>query len=91
MIRTLDLRGQALSKAAYQRAIPRATLDIATAMQSVEPILKRVKNGDEAELLKLAEEFDGVRPESIRVKQSDLDSALANLDPAVRSALELSA
>ena len=90
MIRTLDLRGQALSKAGYQRAIPRATLDIATAMQSVEPILKRVKNGDEAELLKLAEEFDGVRPESIRVKQSDLDSALANLDPAVRSALELS-
>jgi len=90
MIRTLDLRGQALSKSGYQRAIPRATLDIATAMQSVEPILKRVKNGDEAELLKLAEEFDGVRPESIRVKQSDLDSALANLDPAVRSALELS-
>ena len=90
MIRTLDLRGQALSKAGYQRAIPRATLDIATAMQSVEPILQRVKNGDEAELLKLAEEFDGVRPESIRVKQSDLDSALANLDPAVRSALELS-
>jgi histidinol dehydrogenase len=60
-------------------------------MKSVEPILLRVKNGDEAELLKLAEEFDGVRPESIRVKQSDLDSALANLDPAVRSALELSA
>jgi histidinol dehydrogenase len=59
-------------------------------MQSVAPILERVKNGDEAELLKLAEEFDGVRPQSIRVKQSDLDSALANLDPAVRKALELS-
>jgi histidinol dehydrogenase len=59
-------------------------------MQSVAPILERVKNGDEAELLKLAEEFDGVRPQSIRIKQSDLDSALANLDPAVRKALELS-
>jgi histidinol dehydrogenase len=90
MIRTLDLRGQALTKSGYQRAIPRAVLDIATAMQSVAPILERVKNGDEAELLKLAEEFDGVRPQSIRVKQSDLDSALANLDPAVRKALELS-
>jgi histidinol dehydrogenase len=90
MIRTLDLRGQALTKSGYQRAIPRAVLDIATAMQSVMPILERVKNGDEAELLKLAEEFDGVRPQSIRVKQSDLDSALANLDPAVRKALELS-
>ena len=90
MIRTLDLRGQAFSKAGYQRAIPRAVLDIATAMRAVEPILERVKNGDEAELLKLAEEFDGVKPESIRVSQHQLDTALANLDPAVRAALELS-
>ena len=45
MIRTLDLRGQALSKAGYQRAIPRASLDIATAMRAIEPILDRVKNG----------------------------------------------
>lgn len=90
MIRTLDLRGQALSKAGYQRAIPRATLDIATAMKAVEPILERVKNGDEAELINLATEFDGVTPKSIRVTESDLASALAGLDPAVRSALELS-
>jgi len=90
MIRTLDLRGQALSKAGYQRAIPRAILDIATAMRTIEPILERVKNGDEAELIKLAQEFDGISPKSIRVSQSDLDSALAALDPAVRTALELS-
>ena len=90
MIRTLDLRGQALSKAGYQRAIPRASLDIATAMRTIEPILERVKNGNESELLKLAEEFDGVRPTSIRVSQVELDKALKNLDPAVRIALELS-
>ena len=90
MIRTLDLRGKALKKAGYQRAIPRASLDIATAMRVVEPILERVKNGDEAELKRLAEEFDGVTPNSIRVSQTDLDSALAALDPAVRGALELS-
>jgi len=90
MIRTLDLRGQALSKAGYQRAIPRASLDIATAMRTIEPILERVKNGTESDLLNLAQEFDGVRPASIRVSQSDLDAALTNLDPAVRAALELS-
>ena len=90
MIRTLDLRGQALSKAGYQRAIPRAKLDIATAMRTIEPILERVKNGDQSELLKLAEEFDGVRPDSIRVSQNQLDKALENLDPAIRTALELS-
>lgn len=90
MIRTLDLRGQTLSKAGYQRAIPRASLDIATAMRAVVPILDRVKRGDEAELKKLAQEFDGVTPKSIRVSQADLDAALFALDPAVRSALELS-
>ena len=90
MIRTLDLRGQTLSKAGYQRAIPRASLDIDTAMRAVEPILDRVKRGDEAELKKLAQEFDGVTPKSIRVSQADLDAALFALDPAVRSALELS-
>jgi histidinol dehydrogenase len=90
MIRSLDLRGQALSKAGYQRAIPRASLDIATAMRTIEPILERVKNGTESDLMNLAQEFDGVRPASIRVSQSDLDVALKNLDPAVRNALELS-
>lgn len=91
MIRSLDLRGKALTKAGYQKAIPRASLDIAAAMSAIEPILQKVKSGGEAELLQLAEEFDGVRPNSIRVPQSALDEALTNLDPEVRTALELSA
>ena len=90
MIRTLDLRGKSLTKAGYQRAIPRATLDIAAAMKVVEPILERVKNGDESELIKLAQEFDGVTPASIKVSQDALDKALAELDPQVRQALEVS-
>ena len=91
MIRSLDLRGKALSKAGYQKAIPRANLDIAAALVSIEPILQKVKTGTEADLLQLAEEFDGVRPQSIRVPQSALDKALADLDPKIRAALELSA
>jgi histidinol dehydrogenase len=91
MIRSLDLRGKALTKAGYQKAIPRAKLDIAAALISIEPILQKVKSGTEADLLQLAEEFDGVRPPSIRVPQSALDKALADLDPKIRAALELSA
>ena len=90
MIRTLDLRGKSLTKAGYQRAIPRATLDIAAAMLVIEPILERVKNGDESELIKLAQEFDGVTPDSIKVSQGALDKALTELDPQVRQALEVS-
>ena len=90
MIRTVDLRGKALTKAGYNAELPRAALDVAQAMALVEPILHRVKIGGEAELIKLAQEFDGVTPASIRVPQQALDSALASLDPAIRAALELS-
>jgi len=90
VIRTVDLRGKALTKAGYNAELPRAALDVAQAMALVEPILHRVKTGGEAELIKLAQEFDGVTPASIRVPQQALDSALASLDPAIRAALELS-
>jgi histidinol dehydrogenase len=91
MLRRVDLRGKKLTKGQYQRELPRATLDVAAAMVTIEPILERVKNGDESDLIALCEEFDRVRPASIRVPQSALDSALANLDPTIRAALELSA
>ena len=90
MIRTVDLCGKALTKAGYNAELPRAALDVAQAMAVVEPILRRVKTGGESELIKLAQEFDGVTPTSIRVPQKALDSALASLDPAIRAALELS-
>lgn len=91
MLRRVDLRGKKLTKGQYQRELPRATLDVAAAMMTIEPILHRVKNGNESDLIALCEEFDRVRPASIRVPQSALDSALADLDPAIRAALELSA
>ncbi len=90
MIRTVDLRGKALNKAGYNTELPRALLDVAQAMALVEPILHRVKTGGESELIKLAQEFDGVTPVSIRVPQRALDSALASLDPVIRTALEIS-
>ena len=91
MIRTVDLRGTSLDKAGYQAELPRAKLDVAQAMTLIEPILRRVQNGTEADLIALAQEFDGVTPPSIRVPQSALDSALAQLDPVIRKALEVSA
>ena len=90
MIRTVDFRGRALTKSAYQSELPRADLNVGEAMRLIEPILERVKNGSESDLLELAQDFDGVRPSSIRVPAEALASALAGLDLAVRSALELS-
>lgn len=91
MLRRVDLRGKSLTKGQYQRELPRATLDVAAAMVAIEPILERVKNGSESDLIALSEQFDRVRPASIRVPQAALDIALANLDPEIRTALEVSA
>ena len=54
MIRTVDLRGRTLSKAQYNAELPRATLNVQEAMVLIEPILQKVKNGTEADLLALA-------------------------------------
>jgi histidinol dehydrogenase len=91
MLRRVDFRGRSLTKGQYQRELPRATLDVAAAMAAIEPILERVKNGNESDLIALSEQFDQVRPASIRVPQSALDEALSLLDPTIRAALEVSA
>ena len=90
MLRTVDFRGRSLTKAQYRSELPRARLDVASAMLLVEPILQRVSQGSESDLLDLCQEFDGVRPPSIRVAQSAIDDALESLDLEVRIALELS-
>lgn len=87
-IRTLDLRGATLSKGEYQNRLPRAKLDIATAMIAVEPILDAVKNGGESELLDLGEKFDGIRPPTLRVPIEIIETSLQSLEPQVRAALE---
>ena len=90
MIRRVDLRGARHSKAEVQDLLPRATLDVNEAMKLIEPILTRVKNGGVEDLYALGQEFDGVRPPALRVPQSALDAALAELDPQIRRSLDIS-
>ena len=90
MIRRVDLRGARLSKAEVQDLLPRATLDVNEAMKLIEPILSRVKNGGIEDLYALGQEFDGVRPPTLRVPQSALDNALNDLNPEIRRSLEIS-
>jgi histidinol dehydrogenase len=90
VIRRVDLRGARHSKAEVQDLLPRATLDVNEAMKLIEPILTRVKNGGIEDLYALGQEFDGVRPPSLRIPQSALDAALAELDPEIRRSLDIS-
>ena len=90
-MRFVDLRGQSLSKAEYANLLPRAELNVVEAMKLIEPILMRVKNGNESDLIALSKEFDGIAPASIRVPRAELTKALKELDPKIRTALEVSA
>ena len=90
MIRRVDFRGRELTKAQYKSELPRASLDVTAAVTLVEPILHRVLHGTEDDLLQLAQEFDGVRPQHIKVPIELIRSSLTNLDPVIREALEVS-
>ena len=85
MIRLIDLREQT---ADVSIVVPRAGLDVETALTQVRPIVEDVAVRGAVSVLDWSEKLDGVRPASLRVAQSALNEALANLDPDVRAALE---
>ena len=85
MMRVVDLRTRHLNKRGYQELLPRAPLDINSALETVNPIIESVKNGDESTLLALSEKFDGVAPRSLRVPQEVIEEALSELDSQLRS------
>ncbi len=87
MIRRIDLRGRRLSKTEYQKLLPRGDFNVSKAMAAITPILDLFPGATEVSLLDLCEKFDGVRPKSLKVEKSDIDEALKNLDPKVKSAL----
>ncbi|MGK2349342.1 histidinol dehydrogenase [Actinomyces sp. W5033] len=90
MLTRIDLRDTDLTARELAEALPRATLDVAAALEAVTPTIEDVRVRGAAALRDAAERFDHVRPEHLRVPASALSEALEALDPAVREALELS-
>ncbi len=88
MLRTIDLRGRALSPRELLDVVPRATAARDAALATAERIVADVAERGEAALRAQAEQFDRVTGHDIRVPAAHLDEALANLDPEVRAALE---
>ena len=85
----IDLRDQDLSARDLAEALPRARLDVATALDRVAPVIQDVRARGAAAVRDASERFDAVRPEHLRVPAQALRTALAGLDPAVREGLEL--
>ena len=86
MLARIDLRGRPLGDP--RDVLPRASLDVEAAVETVRPICERVRIGGADAVRDLTERFDGVRVDDIRVPAAALKSALEGLDPGVRAALE---
>ncbi|WP_129339211.1 histidinol dehydrogenase [Cellulomonas endophytica] len=87
MISRIDLRGRTPSRRELLAELPRAEVDVEHAAAQVAPVLADVRERGAAALRDLAERFDGVRPEHLRVPAAEIAAAVDVLDPAVRDAL----
>ncbi|UJW36163.1 histidinol dehydrogenase [Saccharothrix sp. AJ9571] len=88
MLNRTDLRGRTPSPAELRAALPRAGTDVDAVLHLVRPIVDAVRERGAEAALEYGERFDGVRPSAIRVPAEERVRALAELDPAVREALE---
>ncbi|WP_336991809.1 histidinol dehydrogenase [Leucobacter sp. VD1] len=88
-MRTIDLRGQHLSRADLLRLVPRAALDMGTAVDRVRPLVDAVRDRGEEALREQARDFDGVEGHSLRVPAERIAASLETCPPEIRAALEL--
>lgn len=86
MLTRIDLRGR--RDADLGSVLPRAAVDVADAVELVRDVVEDVRLRGADAVRDATERFDGVRPTDLRVPAAALASALEELDPAVRAALE---
>jgi histidinol dehydrogenase len=86
MLTRIDLRGRA--DADVRALLPRAALDVSTALDVVRPVCDAVRDRGAAAVREATSRFDGVEIEELRVAPDALTRALKDLDPDVRAALE---
>ncbi|MDG3013519.1 histidinol dehydrogenase [Speluncibacter jeojiensis] len=85
----IDLRAGTPTRAELRSALPRGGVDVDAVLHQVQPVVDAVRERGAEAVLELSEKFDKVRPASVRVPRSARTQALAELDPKVRTALEV--
>ncbi|MEV0466260.1 histidinol dehydrogenase [Nocardia tengchongensis] len=85
----VDLRGRTPTAAELRAALPRGGVDVDSVLHHVRPVVEAIRDRGVAAALEFSAKFDGVTPVSVRVPAAELEKALAELDPAVRAALEV--
>ncbi|QLY33713.1 histidinol dehydrogenase [Nocardia huaxiensis] len=85
----VDLRGRTPTAAELRAALPRGGVDVDSVLHHVRPVVEAIRDRGVEAAQEFSLKFDGVAPQSVRVPAAELDKALAELDPAVRAALEV--
>ena len=88
MLRRIDLRGRTPSTPEVRGLLPRAAVDVESALAAVRPICDDVKLRGAVAVREITKRFDGVDLGALRVPREAIDKSLADLDPGVRAALE---
>ncbi|WP_166351360.1 histidinol dehydrogenase [Phytoactinopolyspora limicola] len=90
MIRRIDLRGRLAAGEVldYRALVPRAPVDVESALDAVRPICADVRHRGVAALKEYTARFDGVEVADLRVPEAALAEALDTLEPDIRAALE---
>ena len=89
LIRFLDLSNSEISPDQILQDIPRASLDLDSAVEIIRPLVEKIRSGGSNAIKAIAKDIDGIDIDPIRVSEAELKNALANLDPNLRSSLEI--
>ena len=87
VIRTLDLTA-GFNNQQVNTLVPRASIDVAVAMESVLPLIADVAERGVPAVVEVTIARDGVDPNPLRVAQAEIDASVAALDPDLRRAIE---
>jgi histidinol dehydrogenase len=89
LIRFLDLSNSEISADQVLKDLPRAALDLDAAVEIIRPLVEKIRTDGSQAIKAIAKDIDGIDIDPIRVSEEELTDALANLDPNLRSSLEL--
>ena len=67
LLSRIDLRDDVPGPAALRAMLPRAAVDIDAVVERVTPVIEAVRERGVDAVMEYAEQFDRVRPESVRV------------------------
>jgi histidinol dehydrogenase len=89
LIRFLDLSVSEISAEQVLKDLPRAALDLDSAVEVIRPLVEKIRSGGAKAIADIANEIDGIDIYPIRVSEDELKTALAELDPKLKESLEL--